>query len=54
MLLSRSTLRFRPEETLRASLKAVGFEIEGMYGGWRYESVGQGDGEFIVLARAEK
>ncbi|THF71038.1 class I SAM-dependent methyltransferase [Deinococcus sp. Arct2-2] len=54
VLLSRSTLRFRPEETLRASLKAVGFEIEGIYGGWHYEPVGQGDGEFILVARAKK
>jgi SAM-dependent methyltransferase len=54
VLLSRSTLRFRPEETLRASLKTAGFGVEGMYGGWQHDPVGQGDGEFIVLARAEK
>ncbi|MDB5044061.1 MAG: Methyltransferase [Deinococcus sp.] len=54
VLLSRSTLCFRSEETLRASLKTVGFEIEGLYGGWHYETAGQGDGEFIVVARARK
>lgn len=52
-LLSRSTLRFRPETTLRASLKAAGFDIEAIYGGWQREPVGQGDGEFIVAARAK-
>jgi ubiquinone/menaquinone biosynthesis C-methylase UbiE len=53
-LLSRSTLRFRPETTLRSTLEAAGFEIEHIYGGWHREPVGQGDGEFIVVARARE
>lgn len=50
-LLSQMSLRFRPERTLRTSLEAVGFEIEAIYGGWQRESVGEGNGEFIVIAR---
>ncbi len=53
-LLSRLTLHFRPERKLRSSLEAAGFEIESIYGGWRHEEVGQGDGEFIVIARIQK
>lgn len=53
-MLSRATLRFRPERTLRSSLNAAGFEIEAIHGGWQREDVGQGDGEFIVMARARK
>lgn len=52
-LLSRSTLRFRPEKTLRSSLEAAGFEIEHIFGGWHREPAGQGDGELIVVARAK-
>lgn len=52
-LLAQGTLRFRPEETLRSSLKRAGFEIEDILGGWNREPVGQGDGEFIVVARAK-
>jgi ubiquinone/menaquinone biosynthesis C-methylase UbiE len=51
-LLSRSTLRFRPEAELRSSLAEAGFIVEAIYGGWGREAVGQGDGEFIVVARA--
>ena len=51
--LSHSTLRFRPEQSIRQSLQAAGFEIEAIYGGWQRESIGQGDGEFIVFARAK-
>lgn len=50
--LSRATLRFRTEETLRSSLGRAGFEVEHLFGGWHREPVGQGDGEFIVVARA--
>lgn len=50
-LLSQMTLRFRPERTLRTSLEAAGFEVEAIYGGWQRESVGKGNGEFIVIAR---
>lgn len=53
-LLSQSTLRFRPEETLRATLDAARFDIEYICGGWHREPVGQGDGEFIVMARARE
>ncbi|BDP40435.1 methyltransferase type 11 [Deinococcus aetherius] len=52
-LFSLGTLRFRPEETLRSSLERAGFEIEHIFGGWQREPVGQGDGEFIVIARAK-
>lgn len=51
-VLSRSTLRFRREDSIRKTLKTVGFHIEAIYGGWNREPVGQGDGEFIVLAQA--
>lgn len=51
-LLSRSTLRFRSEATLRTTLEVAGFEIDHLYGGWQRELVGRGDGEFIVIARA--
>lgn len=50
-LLSRSTLRFRPEAELRTSLAAAGFEVEQIYGGWAREPVGEGCGEFVVVAR---
>lgn len=53
-LLSRLTLRFRPERKLRSSLEAAGFEIEAIYGGWTREPVGRGDGEFIVIARVRE
>ncbi|WP_407540390.1 class I SAM-dependent methyltransferase [Deinococcus radiomollis] len=51
-LRSVSTLRFRSEETLRGSLELAGFEVIQMFGGWHRQPVGQGDGEFIVVARA--
>ncbi|MGH8894455.1 MAG: class I SAM-dependent methyltransferase [Actinomycetes bacterium] len=50
-LLSTATLRFRPEEDVRASLQDAGFSVERIYGGWRREPVGQGDGELLVIAR---
>lgn len=50
--LSHSTLRFRPEATLRETLDAAAFDVEAIYGGWKREAVGHGDGEFIVFARA--
>lgn len=49
--LSRSTFRFRPEQGLRESLSRAGFGVEAIYGGWQREALGQGDGEYIVLAR---
>ncbi|MEU8890208.1 hypothetical protein [Streptomyces sp. NPDC048442] len=51
-LLSSATLRFRTETEIRDSLHAAGFTVEQMYGGWRREGVGAGDGEFIVVATA--
>lgn len=51
-LQSLSTLRFRPEETLRRTLAQAGFEVVHIFGGWKRQPVGQGDGEFIVVARA--
>ena len=46
-----SKLRFRSESELRYSLDASGFAVEAIYGGWRREPVGMGDGELIVVAR---
>lgn len=51
-LRSDSTLRFRSEERLRESLTAVGFKIENIYGGWKRQPIGLGDGELLVVARA--
>lgn len=51
--LSHSTLRFRPEQGIRKSLEQADFEVEAIYGGWKRQPVSQGDGEFIVLARAK-
>jgi SAM-dependent methyltransferase len=50
-LCSDSTLRFRTERELRASLAAAGFEVQALSGGWGGEAVGAGDGEFVVVAR---
>ncbi|WP_088987709.1 hypothetical protein [Micromonospora chokoriensis] len=49
---SSATLRFRTEAELRASLTRADFAVDRVYGGWRQEPVGHGDGEFVVLARA--
>ena len=51
-LLSTATLRFRPEDHVRAFLKHAGFVVEQIYGGWNRENVGAGDGELLVIARA--
>jgi ubiquinone/menaquinone biosynthesis C-methylase UbiE len=53
-LRSDSALRFRSEEQLRESLTAGGFTIENIYGGWKRQLVGSGDGELLVVARAER
>ena len=50
-LVSTASLRFRTEEELRSSLRAAGFTIEQIYGGWNREPVGAPDGEFLVIAR---
>jgi len=50
-LVSTASLRFRTEEELRSSLRAAGFTIERLYGGWNREPVGAPDGEFLVIAR---
>ena len=51
--LSEATLCFRTESDLRESLAQAGFRIEGIYGGWACQPIGDGDGdgEFLVLAR---
>jgi len=49
---SDSTLGFRSEEVVRASLATAGFVVERVDGGWDREPVGAGDGELVVLARA--
>ena len=51
-LLSTATLRFRPEDEVRASVEAAGFALEQVFGGWRREPVGEGAGELLVVARA--
>ncbi|MEU8297658.1 class I SAM-dependent methyltransferase [Micromonospora sp. NPDC048909] len=50
-LLSSATLRFRTERELRDSLRAAGFTVDRVYGGWGREPVGAGAGELVVLAR---
>ncbi|MFJ2438897.1 class I SAM-dependent methyltransferase [Streptomyces sp. NPDC087658] len=51
-LVSTATLRFRTEETLRASLRDASFTVRHVYGVWSREPVGAQDGEFLVLAHA--
>jgi 2-polyprenyl-3-methyl-5-hydroxy-6-metoxy-1,4-benzoquinol methylase len=51
-LVSTATLRFRTENELRSSLQAAGFAVEQIYGGWNRQPAGEGDGEFLVIARA--
>lgn len=50
-LLSTGRLRFRTEAELRTVLRAAGFAVERIHGGWRRQPVGEGDGEFLVTAR---
>lgn len=50
-LRSEITLRFRSVLDLRTSLAGAGLEIEHIYGGWQREPIGEGDGEFLVVAR---
>ncbi len=49
-LQSTAALRFRNEEEVRASLHDAGFSIGAIYGGWKREPVGDGDGELLVIA----
>jgi SAM-dependent methyltransferase len=49
---SEAVLRFRTEERLRETLADAGFTIEHVFGGWRREPVGLGDGELLVIARS--
>jgi len=51
-LASTAALRFRSERDIRSSLAAAGFLIEHIYGGWKREPVGAGDGELLILARS--
>jgi SAM-dependent methyltransferase len=51
-LTSPTTLWFRSERELRGSLAAADFAVEHIFGGWERQPVGEGDGEFIVVARA--
>ncbi|WP_433649113.1 class I SAM-dependent methyltransferase [Micromonospora zamorensis] len=51
-LVSSATLRFRTEAELRNSLTRADFVVDHVYGGWRHEPVGHGDGEFVVIAHA--
>ncbi|MGC5020245.1 class I SAM-dependent methyltransferase [Micromonospora sp. DT47] len=51
-LLGDVVLRFRTERELRGSLDGAGFRVERIHGGWNREPVGQGDGEFLVVATA--
>ncbi len=52
VLISTATLRFRTHQEVEASLRAAGFTIERMYGGWHRQEVGMGDGELLVIARS--
>ncbi|BEL09054.1 class I SAM-dependent methyltransferase [Actinoplanes sichuanensis] len=53
-LTSTAVHRFRDETTLRDSLRAAGFRVDQLYGGWSREPVGLSeDGELIVIAIAE-
>ena len=51
-LVSTATLRFRTEDEVRSSLHVAGFTVEQIFGGWDRQVVGEGDGEFLVLARS--
>jgi SAM-dependent methyltransferase len=51
-LTSTASLRFRPEDEVRASLTDAGFTVDDIHGGWRREPVGEGDGELLVVATA--
>ncbi len=44
-------MRFRSEEEVRGALRDAGLAVEHVFGGWRREPVGAGDGELLVLAR---
>ncbi|PYC71578.1 hypothetical protein C7C45_11125 [Micromonospora arborensis] len=52
-LRSSATLRFRTEAELCDSLTTAGFTVDRIHGGWHGEPVGRGDGEFVVIARAD-
>jgi SAM-dependent methyltransferase len=52
-LVSTADLRFRTEGELRSSLRQAGFTVEQIYGGWSGQPAGAGDGEFLVIARAQ-
>ena len=49
-LFSTASLRFRSEHEIRLSLESCGFVIDHIFGGWRRQKIGEGDGEFIVVA----
>lgn len=51
-LISSASLRFRSESALREALKDTGVTVEQVYGGWHRQPAGEGDGEFLVIARA--
>lgn len=48
---SELSLRFRAEHELRDTLRAAGFAVERIAGGWGGEPVGHLDGELLVVAR---
>jgi len=52
-LVSTASLRFRSEAELRGSLDVAGFRVEQLFGGWRRQPVGAGDGELLVVARRD-
>ncbi len=52
-LVSTASLRFRTEAEVRGSLEAAGFRVEHLFGGWRLQPVGAGDGELLVVARRD-
>ena len=51
---SQTSLRFRTQDELRRTLADAGFTVEDVYGGWDRHPPGQGDGELLVVARADR
>jgi hypothetical protein len=52
LLLSSGDLRFPTECNLRSSLRAAGYAVEKIYGGWNRGPVEADDGEFLLITRA--
>lgn len=46
-----ATMRMRSVDDLREGLVGAGFVVDEVFGGWRRQAVGAGDGELVVVAR---